>query len=53
MTSTKHSERWAPLLLLVVIIILWQVLTAGLGVSEFIFPSPWRIWELELKVDGE
>ena len=45
MTSTKHSERWAPLLLLVVIIILWQVLTAGLGVSEFIFPSPWRIWE--------
>ena len=41
----KQLERWSPLLLLTVIIIIWQVITAGFGVSEFIFPSPSRIWE--------
>lgn len=45
MKNPKNVERWAPLLLLLVIVVLWQVLTAGLGVSEFVFPSPWRIWE--------
>ena len=49
MKNSRHIERWAPLLLLLVIVILWQVLTAGLGVSEFIFPSPWRIWEQTLE----
>jgi NitT/TauT family transport system permease protein len=31
--------------LLVAFIMLWQIIcSARLNVSEFIFPSPWRIW---------
>jgi len=37
-------ERWSPWLLLVTIIALWQILCSALDVSEYIFPSPWRIW---------
>jgi len=43
MSRTKQIERWAPWLLLVAIIVLWQVLVSALGVPEFIFPSPWQI----------
>ena len=41
--SNKSIERWSPLILLALIIVLWELLTTGLGVSEFIFPSPSRI----------
>jgi NitT/TauT family transport system permease protein len=41
--SSKSFERWSPLILLAVIVALWELLTTGLGVSEFIFPSPSRI----------
>ncbi|MDP3522456.1 MAG: ABC transporter permease [Hydrogenophaga sp.] len=41
----KHIERWSPLLLLLAIVVLWEVICSGFGVSEFIFPSPSRIWE--------
>jgi len=44
MKNTKQLERWSPWLLLVVVILLWQVICAGFGVSDFIFPSPLRIW---------
>ena len=40
----KNIERWSPLLLLLAIIVVWEVITSGFGVSEFIFPSPSRIW---------
>ena len=40
----KQIERWSPWLLLVAVVILWQVLCSAFDVSEFIFPSPWRIW---------
>ncbi|TSE26081.1 Riboflavin transport system permease protein RibX [Tepidimonas sediminis] len=45
MAHRKTAERWAPWLLLGAILILWQVICSGLGVSEFIFPSPARIAE--------
>ncbi|RIX75096.1 ABC transporter permease [Acidovorax cavernicola] len=45
MKNTKQLERWSPWLLLVAVILLWQVICAGFGVSDFIFPSPLRIWE--------
>ena len=38
-------ERFAPLLLLAVTIVLWQAICWGFKVSEFIFPSPARIAE--------
>ena len=43
--SRKTLERLSPLILLVVLIALWEAITRGFGVSEFIFPSPSRIWE--------
>jgi NitT/TauT family transport system permease protein len=45
----KQLERWSPLILLVVIILIWEAITRGFGVSEFIFPSPSRIWEQTLE----
>ena len=47
--KTKHMERWSPLLLLLAIVVIWEVITSGFGVSEFIFPSPSRIWEQTLE----
>ena len=43
--NKKQVERWSPFLLLVAIIVVWEVICSGFGVSEFIFPSPSRIWE--------
>ena len=45
----KHIERWSPWVLLLAIIIAWEVICSGFGVSEFIFPSPSRIWEQTLE----
>jgi NitT/TauT family transport system permease protein len=42
----KHPlQRWAPLLLLIGIVIVWQAICSLFNVSEFIFPSPTRIVE--------
>src|SRR5690606_28163696 len=40
----KSLERWSPWVLLVAVVVLWQLICTGFQVSEFIFPSPWRIW---------
>ncbi len=37
-------ERWAPWVLLLAIVALWQAVCSLFDVSEFIFPSPARIW---------
>jgi len=47
--NKKQLERWSPLILLVLIILIWEAITRGFGVSEFIFPSPSRIWEQTLE----
>ena len=44
MNNTKQVERWAPWLLLVGVLVLWQIICSAFAISEFIFPSPWRIW---------
>ena len=38
--NTRQMERWSPWILLVLVLLLWQVLCSGFGISEFIFPSP-------------
>jgi NitT/TauT family transport system permease protein len=38
-------ERFAPLVLLVATLLLWQLICTVFNVSEFIFPSPWRVLE--------
>ena len=42
--NRKRLERWSPWILLVVVVLLWQAICSIFEVSEFIFPSPWRIW---------
>ncbi|MEG1734166.1 MAG: ABC transporter permease, partial [Comamonas sp.] len=39
----KTAERWAPWVLLLLIVLLWQVVCSAFEISEFIFPSPWAI----------
>jgi len=41
----KALERWAPLILLLITLALWQLICSAFKVSDFIFPSPWRIVE--------
>ena len=43
--SPKQLERYAPWGLLVLTIALWQIICSAFSVSEFIFPSPLRIWQ--------
>lgn len=40
---SKAFERWAPWLLLVAIVLLWQLLVTWRNVPEYLFPSPWQI----------
>jgi len=41
--KTRHFERWAPLLLAIALVLLWQAVVVGFEIPEFIFPSPWQI----------
>ncbi|HUP09384.1 MAG TPA: ABC transporter permease [Caldimonas sp.] len=41
--DARRRERWAPWLLLVAVILLWEFVCRLFDVSEFIFPSPSRI----------
>ncbi len=43
MKITRNVERWSPLIVLAAVLLLWQLIVAGLGVPSFIFPSPWEI----------
>lgn len=43
--SSPHFERVSSWILLIVIIILWQAICTLFQISEFIFPSPLRIFE--------
>lgn len=45
MKNFKQFERWSPWLLLVATLVLWQIICSAMNISEFIFPSPMRIWE--------
>jgi NitT/TauT family transport system permease protein len=39
-TMTRQLERYAPWLLLVAILLLWEIACRVLGVSEFVLPTP-------------
>ena len=41
--TARERERYAPWLLLVAVLVLWEAICRGFGISEFIFPSPSRI----------
>ena len=52
MMNKKQKEAWAPGLLLVATVVLWQIICSAFNVSEFIFPSPLRIWEQTVEHAG-
>jgi len=49
----KTLESWAPWVLLLAVVALWQLVCSAFEVSEFIFPSPARIWEQLIEFRGE
>jgi NitT/TauT family transport system permease protein len=50
--NKKQLEKFSPWILLVVVIALWQLVCSAFSVSEFVFPSPARIWEQMLEFRG-
>jgi len=54
--TRRDRERWAPWLLLLATIAVWEVVCRVFNVSEFIFPSPSRIavqlWEFRATIAG-
>ena len=50
--SRKQLETWAPWILLVAVVILWEAICRGFNVSEFIFPAPSRIWAATVEHAG-
>ena len=53
MIKPKTLETWSPWILLLAILLLWQLICSVFNVSEFIFPSPARIWSQMLEFKGE
>ncbi|MEN9452233.1 MAG: hypothetical protein RLZZ369_1292 [Pseudomonadota bacterium] len=51
--SLEVQARWAPWVLLLGVIILWQIICSALNVSDFIFPSPSRIAEQAIEFHAE
>jgi len=43
MKMTRAMERWSPLMLAAVLLLIWQAGVTLFKVPEFIFPSPWQI----------
>jgi NitT/TauT family transport system permease protein len=43
MSPHRHFERWAPLLMLAALLVLWQVLVLAFAIPDYLFPSPWQI----------
>ena len=50
--NKKQLETLSPWILLVVVIALWQLVCSAFSVSEFVFPSPARIWEQMIEFRG-
>jgi NitT/TauT family transport system permease protein len=54
--TRRDRERWAPWLLLLATIAVWELVCRVFNVSEFIFPSPSRIaaqlWEFRSTIAG-
>ena len=47
--SRQQTERWAPVVLATLLLLLWQLACSGLSIPEYIFPSPWAIGQAMLE----
>ena len=43
MNVSRRIERWSPLVVLAIALMLWQFVVWAFGIAEFIFPSPTQI----------
>ncbi len=43
MKSSRQFERWAPVILAVALLLLWQLTVVAFRIPDYIFPSPWQI----------
>ncbi|WP_194722429.1 ABC transporter permease [Noviherbaspirillum malthae] len=50
--TSKSIKTFAPWILLIAILILWQVICSAFSVSEFIFPSPYAIGQSMVEFAG-
>ncbi len=50
--SRKNRERWAPVLLAVVLLLVWQLACSLFAIPEYIFPSPWAIGQSMVEFAG-
>ncbi len=53
MIASKRLESGSPWILMLATLLLWQGICSAFNVSEFIFPSPARIWQQLLEFKGE
>ena len=53
MRASKRLQSGSPWILLLATLLLWQGICSAFNVSEFIFPSPARIWQQLLEFKGE
>ena len=51
-TPRQRLEAWSPWILLLLTLLAWQGVCSAFQVSEFIFPSPARIWEQLVEFKG-
>ena len=50
--SKKQIERWAPVVLGLALLLLWQVVCTAFHIDDYIFPSPWTIAQAMLEFSG-
>ncbi|MDO8252008.1 MAG: ABC transporter permease [Rhodoferax sp.] len=50
--NRQLTERWAPIVLAVILLLLWQIACMGFAVPEFIFPSPLAIGQAMAEFAG-
>ena len=50
--TRQQKERWAPVLLAIVLLLLWQLVCSVFGIPEYIFPSPRAIAEAMTEFSG-
>ncbi|MGH8682977.1 MAG: ABC transporter permease [Burkholderiales bacterium] len=50
--SKRNVEKWAPWIVLSVVILLWEAICRGFEISDFIFPAPTAIVESLIRYAG-
>lgn len=47
--SRRQLERWAPVVLGLILLALWQAICTAFGIADYLFPSPWTIGQAMLE----